>query len=106
MKRKSGLAASIALTLLISGCAASNPAAPPGASSPLPAAAGGSAPAPANGLKMSRLDRLWEARRSGSGDFPIGPGDVISVFVPGLPDLSRGGAPEAGQTTGVIGGST
>ncbi len=55
---------------------------------------------------MSRLDRLWEARRSGSGDFPIGPGDVISVFVPGLPDLSRGGAPEAGQTTGVIGGST
>jgi polysaccharide export outer membrane protein len=71
--------------LVLAGCAASNSATPaPQTPEPLavpPTPADTSDPAE---LRVSRLDQLWQSRRTGTGDFPIGPGDVISVYVAGL----------------------
>jgi len=50
------------------------------------------------GLKVSRLDQLWQSRRANPGDFPIGTGDIIAVSVPGLPDFDNGGG--GGATAG------
>lgn len=38
---------------------------------------------------LQRLTRLWQERRqeSSTGDYPIGPGDVIDVSVPGMEEL-------------------
>ncbi len=80
-----------AIALVAAGCAASNP--PPDAAQPEHSVA---APASVDegGLKVSRLDQLRQSRRAKSTDFPIGPGDVIAISVPGLPDFdnSHGGA--------------
>jgi polysaccharide biosynthesis/export protein len=35
----------------------------------------------------ARLTRLWESRRRDISDFPIGPGDVLEVSVPGVEEL-------------------
>jgi polysaccharide export outer membrane protein len=56
-------------------------------------------------LKISRLDQLWQSRRSTTADFPIGPGDVISISVPGLPDLARGSSGPASATDATTSGS-
>jgi polysaccharide biosynthesis/export protein len=79
-------------TLALAGCAASTPtpADPPAPVQAEPA----SAPAPplpdTTGLKVSRLDQLWQSRHANPGDFPIGTGDIIAVSVPGLPDFDNG----------------
>jgi polysaccharide export outer membrane protein len=77
--------------LVLAGCAASNSAtpAPPQQADPVVAASAPADESDPAGLKISRLDQLWQSRRAGDTDFPIGPGDVISISVPGLPDLAR-----------------
>lgn len=59
------------------------------------------------GLKVSRLDQLMESRHAQVDDFPIGPGDVIAISVPGLPDFdsSHGGGQSAGTTGTETGGA-
>lgn len=90
----------IVVSLIVGGCATSNFNTP---MTPQPAAVETQAEPEMDpaGLKVSRLEQLWQSRRSGTGDFPIGPGDVISVYVPGLdlghtsavPTLSAEGGP-------------
>jgi polysaccharide export outer membrane protein len=94
------------LLLLMSGCSVSTPVAPVNSTQHPDPGLAGVPPVVAEdpaGLKISRLEQLWQARRTSSTDFPIGPGDVISITVPGLPDLSRGPADPA---SGAAGGST
>src|SRR5579884_96916 len=91
--------------IILGGCSATSPAPlgdPPSHPDPGLAAAPAAATDPAS-LKVSRLEQLWQARRSSNTDFPIGPGDVISIMVPGLPDLNH--AP-ADNGSGAAGGST
>ena len=89
------------ILLAVGGCADSNSAQPAAPAQAEPA----SAPAPpvqdAAGLKVSRLDQLWQSRRANPGDFPIGTGDIIAVSVPGLPDFDngRGGGGGGGAAT-------
>lgn len=45
---------------------------------------------PVERRRSKRLDELWHERRSGTaGGFPIGPGDVVEVAVPGLPEIEK-----------------
>lgn len=95
-----------AIVLFAAGCAASNP---PTADTPVRPDPSVAAPAPVDdsgGLKVSRLDQLWQSRRGANlADFPIGTGDIIAVSVPGLPDFDNsaavsGGAAAANPETG------
>jgi polysaccharide biosynthesis/export protein len=77
-------AASLALlTGLVSACAtapATIPTSANGASSPVPFAE-------RTNTSDGRLMRLWGSRSRDIADFPIGPGDVLQVSVPGVEEL-------------------
>jgi polysaccharide export outer membrane protein len=110
--------AAVLVTLAMAGCGASNstpadPPVPPQAEPAPPVQAQAEpalAPAPpvqdGAGLKVSRLEQLWQSRRANPGDFPIGTGDIIAVSIPGLPDFDSshggggGGGGGGGATTG------
>jgi polysaccharide biosynthesis/export protein len=94
------------VALWVGGCGTSKSPTTPTPTPPQPETVS-PAPAPEDttGLKVSRLDQLWESRRSGTGEFPIGPGDVITVSVPGLPDLAGGPAPAAAAVAPSVAGA-
>jgi polysaccharide biosynthesis/export protein len=81
----------LAAAVTVSGCSSSSPAptvqpvagAPPIADSRVPSAA----TSPQN---EDRLKALWDKRASkdvGATDYPVGPGDLIEISVPGMDDL-------------------
>jgi polysaccharide biosynthesis/export protein len=83
------------------GCATSSPATAPAPYQPESVAA----PAPVDdggSLKVTRLDQLWQSRRTGGVDFPIGTGDIIAVSVPGLSNDTGAGT---GAGSGDVSGS-
>ncbi len=81
----------LAGAVAVSGCSASAPAAAAPENQGAPAVADTRVPSTASSpLNQERLKALWE-KRSGeeiaSTDYPIGPGDVIEISVPGMDDL-------------------
>jgi polysaccharide export outer membrane protein len=115
MTARFGALVALPLMMLLAGGCATSP--PPSADVPAQTApAVGSAPLADDGasLKVSRLDELMQSRHNQVEDFPIGPGDVVAISVPGLPDFDNshgggqgGAAAEGGGTTGTeAGGAT
>ena len=81
----------LAGAVAVSGCSASAPAATAQENQGAPALADNRVPSTASSpLNQERLKALWE-KRSGqemaSTDYPVGPGDVIEISVPGMDDL-------------------
>ena len=95
----------VLMTLVATGCTASSPG-PADAAAPIPPAptiTSPAAPDDSAGLKVSRLDQLMQSRHAQVEDFPIGPGDVIAISVPGLPDFdsSHGSGGQGAAITGT-----
>ena len=88
-----GFAAVAALTLASCSSQAPEPAAAPVETASLPGLAGDMrVPSAANSeVNQTRLKELYEKRSAAieSLDYPIGPGDVIEITVPGVDDLKE-----------------
>src|SRR5712671_6360151 len=86
-----GVAAVVALAL--ASCSSERPPAPPVEAQPAPGLAGDMrVPSAANSeTNQARLKELYEKRSKAaeSVDYPIGPGDVIQISVPGVDDLKE-----------------
>jgi len=86
-----GIAAVVALAL--ASCSSETPPAQPVEAQPVPGLAGDMrVPSAANSeTNQARLKELYEKRSKAveSLDYPIGPGDVIQVSVPGVDDLKE-----------------
>ena len=118
MRRKSGIAL---ITILLSGCTVSSDS----AVHPVSGAAVSSLAAThdrdipgADNANDRRLAQIWKERSAKLADFPIGPGDLLEVSVPGIDQLQNrtarvggdghiylplaGDLPVAGETEGDI----
>jgi len=86
-----GIAAVVALAL--ASCSSETPPAQPVEAQPVPGLAGDTrVPSAANSeTNQARLKELYEKRSKAaeSVDYPIGPGDVIQISVPGVDDLKE-----------------
>jgi polysaccharide biosynthesis/export protein len=119
MRRKSGIAL---ITILLSGCTASSdsavhPASGTAALSSVAATHDRDIPG-ADNANDRRLAQIWKERSTKLADFPIGPGDLLEVSVPGIDQLQNrtarvggdghiylplaGDLPVAGETEGDI----
>src|SRR5712692_8601487 len=91
--RTVGIAALIAVALIsCSSQTQPEPAPPDSAPAPSLAAADARLPSAANSeTNQARLKELWDKRSAAveSLDYPIGPGDVIEITVPGVDDLKE-----------------
>ena len=92
----------LAGTVTIFGCASSPPADPTApAISGAPPIADNRIPSTASSPKnQERLKALWESRSAkdqASTDYPVGPGDVLEITVPGVDDLKERTVRVSGQ---------
>ena len=92
----------LAATVAVFGCASKPPDAPPVQQiSGTPPIANSLVPSVASSPQnQERLKALWEKRSSkgeASTDYPVGPGDVIEVTVPGVDDLKERTVRVSGQ---------
>jgi len=81
------------VALALASCSSETPPAPPAEAQPAPGVAGDMrVPSAANSeTNQARLKELYEKRSKAaeSLDYPIGPGDVIQISVPGVDDLKE-----------------
>jgi polysaccharide biosynthesis/export protein len=79
------------LLIYINGCSATNPQPvdKPGTAKQVNSAQAAAASQAKENSDLERLALLWERRRGESlaGDYPIGPGDVIEISVPGMEEI-------------------
>src|ERR671923_41718 len=60
-----------------------------------------SASKPQKNNDAERLATLWQKRRqeTGTGDYPVGPGDVLEIYVPGMEELKQASVRVGGEGT-------